>query len=144
MKDSWDKVSRSLLGELQVPRGRWNAKMKRSLFHIAFLDAMVSMGGRVVDLLQYVERCPLETLNKCLISPSYQSLSILHSCSQLLGAFFLSRHLARLEMTRRAKAGMPATSHSSLVLAMAKKFSSIFPPIGVMMDSGWNWRPKME
>ena len=36
MKDSWDKVSRSLLWELQVPRGRWNAKMRRSLFHITF------------------------------------------------------------------------------------------------------------
>ena len=36
-KDIWDKVSRSLLWELQVPRGRLNAKMRWSLFHIAFL-----------------------------------------------------------------------------------------------------------
>ena len=35
MKDSWDKVFRSLLWELQVPRDRWNAKMRGSLFHIA-------------------------------------------------------------------------------------------------------------
>ena len=36
MKDSWDKVFRSLLWELQVPRGRWNAKMRGSLFHSSF------------------------------------------------------------------------------------------------------------
>ena len=44
MKDSWDKVFRSLLWELQVPRGRWNAKMRGSLFHIA-LFFMGKKGG---------------------------------------------------------------------------------------------------
>ena len=50
--------------------------MRRSLYHIAFLAAMFSM-GRVVNLPQYVERCPLETLNvRCRISPGHQSLFI--------------------------------------------------------------------
>ena len=53
---------------------RLNAKMRRSLFYIAFLAAMFSM-GRVVDLSQYVARYPLETLNvRCRISPGHQSL----------------------------------------------------------------------
>ena len=44
MKDSWDKVSQS---ELQVPRGRWNAKMRCSLFHIAFLRGRSHRDGQV-------------------------------------------------------------------------------------------------
>ena len=53
MKDSWDKVFRSLLWELQVPRGRWNARMRWSLFHSPFLFLRFRRGeGKCIEDLR--------------------------------------------------------------------------------------------
>ena len=69
MKDSWDKVSQLLLWELQVPRGRWNEKMRWSLFHIAFLAEGAAGAGRKGEISAACRTLPWKPFRKFFQKP---------------------------------------------------------------------------